>query len=80
MAIDGDDVGGFDYWGDFVRDAADLASVQRAAVDRYAAAALGNLGAGAAETYHGPVLFSPAEPSMMRAEPAAIRSRSSGWM
>lgn len=60
MAIDGDDVGGFDYWGDFVRDAADLASVQRAAVDRYAAAALGNLGAGAAETYHGPVLFSPA--------------------
>jgi PmbA protein len=60
MAIDGDDVGGFDYWGDFVREAADLERVQAQAVARYAAATLGNLGAGAAETYHGPVLFSPA--------------------
>lgn len=60
MAIDGDDVGGFDYWGDLVRDRADLAAVRGAAVERYASAALGNLGAGAAESYHGPVLFSPA--------------------
>lgn len=60
MAIDGDDVGGFDYWGDFVRNAADFEAIQKAAVERYAAAALGNLGAGAAESYNGPVLFSPA--------------------
>jgi PmbA protein len=60
MAIDGDDVGGFDYWGDFVRDLADLQAVQDASIERYASAALGNLGAGAAESYHGPVLFSPA--------------------
>lgn len=59
MAIDGDDVGGFDYWGDFVRDKADLPHVQRQSVERYAAAAIGNLGAGAAESYLGPVLFSP---------------------
>ena len=38
-AFDGDDVGGFDYWSDFVRELADLEAVQQAAVERYASAA-----------------------------------------
>ncbi len=59
MAIDGDDVGGFDYWGDCLRELDGLeASMERSSA-RFAAAALGNLGAGAAETYRGPVLFAP---------------------
>jgi len=60
MAIDGDDVGGFDYWGDLARDRADLEARSAACSERFARAALGNLGAGKAETYRGPVLFAPA--------------------
>ena len=60
MAVDGDDVGGFDFWGDFVRDPEQWEAVQARTVERFAQAALGNLGAGAAESYQGPVLFSPA--------------------
>ena len=60
MAVDGDDVGGFDYWGDTVRDLGRLDEHVEETVQRFARAVLGNLDAGAAETYHGPVLFSPA--------------------
>ena len=59
MAIDGDDVGGFDYWGDTLRDTTGIDAAIRDVVERFSTAALGNLGAGAAEDYHGPVLFAP---------------------
>jgi len=60
MAVDGDDVGGFDYWGDTVRDLSRLDEHVEDTIQRFTRAALGNLNAGAAESYHGPVLFSPA--------------------
>lgn len=60
LAIDGDDIGGFDYGGDFVRQLAHLPEIQAEAVRGIADRALGNLGCGAAETYTGPALFSPA--------------------
>lgn len=60
MAVDGDDVGGFDYWGDTVRSLSHLDEHVEETIQRFTSAALGNLNAGAAETYHGPVLFSPA--------------------
>lgn len=60
MAIDGDDVGGFDYWGDSVRHLALLEGAMQDTVTRFTEAVIGNLAAGAAETYRGPVLFSPA--------------------
>lgn len=60
MAIDGDDVGGFDYWGANVREMEQLEAAVAETVERFSANALGNLGAGAAESYRGPVLFSPA--------------------
>jgi PmbA protein len=59
MARDGDDVAGFDYWGDTVRDVADLDAAIRETVERFTSTVLGNLAAGAAETYRGPVLFAP---------------------
>lgn len=59
MAIDGDDVGGFDYWGESTRRQSELNARIQTTVDRFAQSALGNLGAGSAETYTGPVLFSP---------------------
>ena len=59
MAVDGDDVGGFDYWGDATRKLADLPGVIDSTIEYFTSAALGNLAAGAAETYRGPVLFSP---------------------
>ncbi|MCP3919195.1 MAG: TldD/PmbA family protein [bacterium] len=59
MAIDGDDVGGFDYWGDSLRDASRLDAAMDHSVRHFADGALGNLNAGAAETYRGPVLFAP---------------------
>jgi len=60
MAIDGDDVGGFDYWGDSLRHTAMLDSAMQDTVTRFTDAVIGNLAAGAAETYRGPVLFAPA--------------------
>lgn len=59
MAVDGDDVGGFDYWGDTVRDPARLEPAIDETVRHFTGCALGNLGARAAESYTGPVLFSP---------------------
>jgi len=60
MAVDGDDVGGFDYWGGNVRDLSRLAALTDETIERFSDAVLGNLKAGAAESYTGPVLFSPA--------------------
>jgi PmbA protein len=60
MAVDGEDVGGFDYQGDAVRRLADADAARAALVERFCHTALGNLGAGAAETYRGTVLFAPA--------------------
>lgn len=60
MAVDGDDVGGFDYWGGTVRSRDRIQATLEDTVERFVSAALGNLGAGAAESYRGPVLFSPA--------------------
>ena len=60
MAIDGDDVGGFDYQGFVSRELERVAAARSGLVNRFTAAALGNLGAGASESYEGPVLFSPA--------------------
>ncbi len=59
MAVDGADVGGFDYWGDAVRDLSRLDAAVHETVERFCDAVLGNLGAAAAETYTGPVLFGP---------------------
>lgn len=60
MAVDGDDVGGFDYWGATARSIEQIEPAMAESIQRFSAAALGNLGAGAAESYEGPVLFSPA--------------------
>lgn len=59
MARDGEDVAGFDYWGDTVRDLDDLEAAIRETVERFTSTVLGNLGAQAAESYRGPVLFAP---------------------
>jgi PmbA protein len=60
MAIEGEDVGGFDACGDCVRDPAQLESAIKRTIERFSETALGNLGARAGETYLGPVLFAPA--------------------
>ena len=59
MAVDGEDVGGFHYNGDIARNLADFERACDAAVEEFTSVALGNLGAGRAESYQGPVLFSP---------------------
>jgi len=59
MAVDGDDVGGFDAASAFVRDPGDVDGRVGRLVDEFCRNVLGNLGAGAAESYKGPVLFSP---------------------
>jgi len=59
MAVDGDDVGGFDYWGDFARNPDHWDGVRDAVVARFTEAVLGNLDAQRAETYTGAVLFAP---------------------
>ncbi len=59
MAVDGDDVGGFDYRSDWTRRPDGLPARIEDLVRRFADAALGNLGAGRAESYSGPVLFTP---------------------
>ncbi len=59
MAIDGDDVGGFHYAGDSLRRLSDVAPALERIVSQFTSIALGNLAAGPAESYTGPVLFSP---------------------
>jgi len=59
MAIDGEDVGGFDYQGDALRDLALLDGSMERAVRSFHENILGNLGVQRAESYQGPVLFSP---------------------
>ncbi len=59
MAIDGDDVGGFDYTSDSTRKLAGFDESLALGVQRFGEGVLGNLGAGASETYRGPVLFRP---------------------
>lgn len=60
MAVDGEDVGGFDYWGDSLRDPARIEAGIAETIERFCGAVIGNLGAEAAESYKGPVLFAPA--------------------
>jgi len=59
MAIDGAEVGGFHYTGDSVRRLHDLEAALAAAAGEFSTVALGNLGARPAQSYAGPVLFSP---------------------
>lgn len=59
MAIDGEDVGGFDYDWRVTRDPVSLDRDVTDLVGEFSERALGNLAAGRGETYQGPVLFSP---------------------
>jgi PmbA protein len=59
MAVDGEDVGGFDYWGGHALDLESFEGLVAESVSRFSDAALGNLGAQSSESYTGPVLFSP---------------------
>lgn len=59
MAVDGDDVGGFHYCGDSLREVSEIEPALARCIAEFSETVLGNLGAGAAETYQGPVLFSP---------------------
>jgi PmbA protein len=59
MAIDGEDVGGFHYGGDASRALESVEPLMKALIEEFSSVALGNLDAGRAESYQGPVLFSP---------------------
>lgn len=59
MAIDGEDVAGFHYDGDALRRLADVEPAMERCAHEFGSIALGNLKAGQAESYRGPVLFSP---------------------
>ena len=59
MAVDGDDVGGFHSCYEVMRDLTDLDRGIERAAQELVRVALSNLGAGAAESYRGPVLFAP---------------------
>lgn len=59
MAIDGDDVGGFHYGGDALRDFSDIEPALQAVLQEFTSVTLGNLEAQRAESYNGPVLFAP---------------------
>ena len=59
MAVDGDDVGGFDYATEVLRETSDLTAITSGLSDEFAEAALGNLDARAGESYRGLVLFAP---------------------
>jgi PmbA protein len=59
MAIDGADVGGFHYDGDGLRRLAEVEPAITRIAEGFARTAIGNLGAAAAESYRGPVLFAP---------------------
>ena len=60
MAVDGEEVGGFDYWSARSCEYAQLDAIIESSVEQFTRAALGNLGAGVAQSYRGAVLFSPA--------------------
>ncbi len=59
MAVDGADVGGFESGSETVRDPSQWPELGGRLVRRFAEVALGNLGATRAESYRGPVLFTP---------------------
>lgn len=59
MAIDGEDVGGFHYGGDALRDLRAIEQALGAVIDEFTSVTVGNLAAGRAESYKGPVLFAP---------------------
>ena len=59
MAVDGEDVGGFDIWAGCVRELSRVEACIDEVVQRFTRTALGNLGATRGESYRGPVLFSP---------------------
>jgi PmbA protein len=59
MAIDGEDVGGFHYGGDALRSAAEIEPALAALLDEFTRVSIGNLNAGRAESYKGPVMFAP---------------------
>jgi PmbA protein len=59
MAVDGDEVGSFDYDGHTVRRAEELAPQLDAVVDRFAIKTLAALGAGSGESFRGTAVLSP---------------------
>lgn len=59
MAIDGEDVGGFHYGGDALRDASEIEPALCALLEEFTSVTVQNLGAQRGESYKGPVLFSP---------------------
>ncbi|MDE0914233.1 MAG: TldD/PmbA family protein [Planctomycetota bacterium] len=59
MAVDAEDVGGFDYWGGHALNLEAFEGLATESITRFSDAALGNLGAQSSESYTGPVLFSP---------------------
>ena len=59
MALDGAEVGGVHYEGDDLRRLADVEPALARIAGDFCRTTLGNLGAGRAESYRGPVLFSP---------------------
>lgn len=59
MAVDGDDVGGFHVSSDSFRDPALFEARSARAADEFCGVVLGNLGSEKAESYEGPVLFTP---------------------
>ncbi|MDP6407753.1 MAG: metallopeptidase TldD-related protein [Planctomycetota bacterium] len=59
MAVEGNEVGGFHSVHDFVRDLGELDQALERCADELTGVALANLGAGAAESYRGPVLLAP---------------------
>ncbi len=59
MAVDGADVGSFDYDGDTVRRADDFRTALSAAAERFVIKTLGGLGTQAGESFSGAVILSP---------------------
>lgn len=59
MAVDGDEVASFDYDGDSVRCADELAAKLEAAADRFCRKCTGGLGAGNGTSYRGSILLAP---------------------
>jgi PmbA protein len=59
MAVDGEEVGSFDYDGQTVVDRAELVPEFEAAADRFVIKTLSALGGGKGESFRGPVILSP---------------------
>ena len=59
MAVDGKDVGSFDYDGQYVTNRESLQSELRSAADRFLIKTLGALGAQPGETFRGPIILTP---------------------